>query len=91
MLNRGRERHHDRRRASSCPLPHVFRSLAVALIVIGGIPPVGVTAAEPRLVLRKGDSIAVIGNTLADRMQHAGWLETRIHAAYYSGHYIVDL
>lgn len=39
-------------------------------------------AAQPRLELRKGDGIAVIGNTLADRMQHSGWLETRIHAAH---------
>ena len=28
------------------------------------------------LELRKGDHICLIGNTLADRMQHDGWLET---------------
>lgn len=40
-------------------------------------------AAEPaRFELRKGDKIAVIGNTLADRMQHAAWLETYLYAAY---------
>ena len=39
-------------------------------------------AAEPVLKLIKGDSISYIGNTLADRMQHAAWLETFIHAAY---------
>ena len=75
------------------PRPRMARRcgawLVAAALAAAAVPPAG--AAEPRLVLRKGDSIAVIGNTLADRMQHAGWLETRIHAAYYSGHYIVDL
>src|SRR5262249_37625880 len=28
------------------------------------------------LVIRPGDRICLIGNTLADRMQHFGWLET---------------
>ncbi len=37
--------------------------------------------AEPPLQLRKGDRISVIGNTLADRMQHSGWLETYLQAA----------
>jgi putative heme-binding domain-containing protein len=31
-----------------------------------------------RLNLDKGDHIAFVGNTLADRMQHHGWLETEI-------------
>ena len=34
------------------------------------------------LELKKGDHITYIGNTLADRMQHHGWLETMIHATY---------
>ena len=39
-------------------------------------------AAEPaKLELKKGDHVCVIGNTLAERMQHDGWLETLIHAA----------
>ena len=32
--------------------------------------------------LEKGDHICYIGNTLADRMQHDGWLETYLHAAH---------
>src|SRR4051794_16924335 len=32
--------------------------------------------------LKKGDHVCIIGNTLADRMQHFGWLETLIHARY---------
>lgn len=32
--------------------------------------------------LRPGDHIGIIGNTLAERMQHDGWLETYIHARF---------
>jgi putative heme-binding domain-containing protein len=32
------------------------------------------------LEVRKGDHISLIGNTLADRMQHDGWLETLLQA-----------
>ena len=39
------------------------------------------TAAD-QLDLRKGDHIALIGNSLADRMQHHGWLETLLVAKY---------
>src|SRR5690606_10055026 len=39
-------------------------------------------ADEPRLTLNKGDHIAIIGNTLADRMQHDGWLDTMLHARF---------
>lgn len=39
-------------------------------------------AAEPKLSLQKGDHVAIIGNTLADRMQHSGWLETYTHALH---------
>ncbi len=35
-----------------------------------------------KLELRKGDHICIIGNTLADRMQHDGWLETYIHSRF---------
>ena len=35
-------------------------------------------AADATLQLRPGDHIAIIGSTLADRMQHDGWLETLI-------------
>ncbi len=39
-------------------------------------------AAEPVLKLQPGDRISYIGNTLADRMQHAGWLETYLQALH---------
>jgi glucose/arabinose dehydrogenase len=32
--------------------------------------------------LRAGDNIAIIGNTLAERLQHDGWLDTMLHARY---------
>ncbi len=32
--------------------------------------------------LRPGDHICIIGNTLADRMQHDGWLETLLHRRF---------
>ena len=34
------------------------------------------------LELNKGDHICYVGNTLADRMQHHGWLETLIQARF---------
>ena len=39
------------------------------------------SAADP-LELKKGDHICIIGNTLAERMQHSGWLETLLQAHY---------
>ncbi|HZL88514.1 MAG TPA: PVC-type heme-binding CxxCH protein, partial [Pirellulaceae bacterium] len=38
--------------------------------------------AAPKLELKKGDHIAIIGNTLAERMQHDGWLETILHCRF---------
>jgi glucose/arabinose dehydrogenase len=32
--------------------------------------------------LRAGDHISIIGNTLAERMQYDGWLETMLHARF---------
>ncbi len=40
------------------------------------------TASAEPLTLRKGDHICIIGNNLADRMQHAGYLEALIHAKF---------
>ena len=38
--------------------------------------------AADQLELKKGDRIALVGNSLADRMQHHGWLETLLVAKY---------
>lgn len=41
------------------------------------------TAAEPpNLEVLPGDRVSFIGNTLADRMQHDGWLETLLQARF---------
>ena len=36
----------------------------------------GLASAAEALDLKKGDHIVLLGNTLAERMQHHGWLET---------------
>ncbi len=55
-------------------------SLALALaLTLGAAPPA--RAADP-LELKPGDHICLIGNTLADRMQHDGWLETYLHSRF---------
>jgi len=50
-------------------------SLAFLLLLVASAVPA--TAAE--LQLHKGDHICIIGNTLAERMQYFGWLETCLH------------
>src|ERR1700747_2054072 len=39
-------------------------------------------AAPDGVELKPGDHICIIGNTLADRMQHDGWLETLFHSRF---------
>ncbi len=39
-------------------------------------------AADAQVELQPGDHICIIGNTLGERMQHSGWLETLLHAQY---------
>lgn len=40
------------------------------------------TAFAQDLEVKKGDHICIIGNTLAERMQHDGWLETRLYSRF---------
>ena len=54
----------------------IFFILAVFLL-----SPVVSGQAKP-LAFEKGDHICVIGNTLADRMQHFGWLEASIQVRF---------
>lgn len=37
---------------------------------------------QDKFKFQQGDHICYIGNTMADRMQHHGWLETHIHALH---------
>ena len=64
----------------------IIRRLAnsiVALILqMSVFPAANSQGAEPTLQINKGDHVACIGNTLADRMQHHGWLETYIQALF---------
>lgn len=52
-------------------LPFLFIAL-----LISGCTRTGVFTPEP------GDHIVLIGNSLADRMQHDGWLESQLHLAW---------
>jgi len=45
-------------------------------------PPEKVNAGPHSFALEKGDHVCLIGNSLPERMQHFGWLETYIHARY---------
>jgi hypothetical protein len=45
--------------------------------------PVAARPADPGpFKLEKGDHICIVGNTLADRMQHDGWVETFLYARH---------
>ena len=51
----------------------IFARLGLFVLVLSTI--VGCTP-DPKIQLNKGDRIVLIGNALADRMQHDGWFET---------------
>ena len=53
--------------------------LALATTLAGpALPPADAASPDAKLEIRHGDHIAIIGNTLADRMQHDGWLEAYV-------------
>lgn len=56
----------------------MLRSFALSLFALG----LAVAHAAEPLELSKGDHVCLIGNALAERMQHYGWLETLIHARF---------
>src|SRR5580658_7386858 len=60
-------------------------ALPIVALIFGGDAPVrSADEAKPaaKLTLKPGDHICIIGNTLADRMQHDGWLETYLHSRF---------
>jgi putative heme-binding domain-containing protein len=74
----------------------VWFSMVPALLLTGwilgaGAVPAGLAAEqEPaKFEFRPNDHIAIIGNTLAERMQHYGWLETLLHAQYPSHNLVI--
>src|SRR5262245_53425877 len=50
-------------------------------IALGILLLTAVAHAAP-LELQKGDHICIVGNTMAERMQYFGWLETLIHSRF---------
>ncbi len=55
------------------------------LMLLPNSAPVQSAAETKQIVkfeIRPGDHICIIGNTLADRMQHDGWLETMLQSRY---------
>src|SRR5207248_2487893 len=59
---------------------HPMKLTAVGFVVV--VASLVSAARAAPLELKKGDHICIIGNTLAERMQHYGWLETLIHARF---------
>lgn len=51
--------------------------------------PAKTTDPGPAFQLKPGDHICIIGNTLAERMQHDGWLETLLHARFPKHHLVI--
>ncbi len=56
--------------------------LAVGAVLALLAPAQAFSADKPKLELRKGDRIILIGNTLAERMQYYGHFETLLHARF---------
>ena len=54
--------------------------MILGILLTGGLTTEG--RAATKLEIKKGDHIALIGNTLADRMQLDGWLETLLIARF---------
>ncbi|MEX0675798.1 MAG: PVC-type heme-binding CxxCH protein [Pirellulales bacterium] len=58
-------------------------SFVVAVLLLGRFGSSILVAAEPPLLeLKPSDKIAVIGSTLADRMQHFGYFEAHLHSRF---------
>jgi putative heme-binding domain-containing protein len=55
-------------------------SLPTFLLIHTPVQCAGETKPAAKFELRPGDHICIIGNTLADRMQHDGWLETLLQS-----------
>src|SRR5262245_29391364 len=59
-----------------------FAALVGCLLFIISFAAVGKAADEPKLTLKKGDHVVLIGNTLAERMQYFGNFETLLHSRF---------
>jgi glucose/arabinose dehydrogenase len=59
-----------------------YRFLAAGAVLALLVPAPVLSADKPKLELRKGDRMILIGNTLAERMQYYGHFETLLHARF---------
>lgn len=62
-------------------IPTLFSPLARSVYFIPSLLLAVSTALHAQLPLQTNDKICIIGNGLADRMQHDGWVETAIQSA----------
>src|SRR5215471_5100985 len=60
-------------------------SLGALLLLLSNV----VQSATASLTIKDGDHISFIGNALADRMQHDGWLETLLQAQFPDRHLVI--
>lgn len=83
-MDRPRRRSLVRHRAA-----HWILGLLLAAVTVFGLNP-DLLAADGKapLEIKPGDHICLVGNTLADRMQHDGWLETYLQSRF-PGHSLV--
>jgi len=70
------------KQAQESAAPSSTGTVVASVPSAGGAPAASSRVAEGALQLNAGDRIAFIGNALADRMQHHGWLEAMIHAKH---------
>ncbi len=59
-----------------------MRRLLTAITLLAATIASASAAGADLIEIKPGDHISIIGNTLADRMQHDGWLETMLQARY---------
>lgn len=64
-----------------------WQLLTLAFAAIVAVP--AVRAAEPLVTLERGDKVLLIGNTLAERMQHFGAWETMLQSRFPEHHLVV--
>ncbi|OWK43163.1 PVC-type heme-binding CxxCH protein [Fimbriiglobus ruber] len=58
------------------------RALSAGLALLAAAAGPALAADPPKLEFKVGDKIAVVGNALADRMQHDAWLDAYLHTRF---------
>src|SRR5262249_2874857 len=71
-----------RARALLLSLITVFSCVALVLVARAPFQAANVPGPTTKLEIKSGDHISLIGNTLAHRMQHDGWLETVLQSRF---------